>query len=90
MAGQSVAVSQVQHDGGGEGLAGSGAVTGRVEDLGGLGVGVVVEEPVEFGERVSVGLAGLPSGERDWDGQAGGVSAFEAARAGVSGRSCGW
>jgi len=78
VAGQPVASSQVQHDRGCEGLPGAGAFPGGVERFGGLGVGVVVEEPIEQGEGVGVGLAGLPSGGRDGDGQAGGLSASEA------------
>ena len=78
MAGQAVASSQVQHYRGSEGLAGSGMMPGRVEDFGGLSVGVVVEEAVELLEGVSVGLTGLPGCERDGDGEAGGLSAFEA------------
>ena len=42
------------------GLSFAGAVTGGVERFGGLGVGVGVEEPVECGEGVRAGLAGLP------------------------------
>ena len=68
----------MEHDAGGELAAGSGAVSGGVERVGGLGVGVVVEEPVERGERVGVGLAGCPTRWRDGDGEAGGLPAAEA------------
>jgi hypothetical protein len=67
----------VQHDAGGERLVCAGAVSGGVERVGGLGVGVVVEEPVERGEGVGVGLAGLPARRGDRDGEAGGLSAAE-------------
>jgi hypothetical protein len=53
-------------------------VPGGVERFGGLGVGVVVEEPVEGGEGVGVGLAGLPACRGDRDGEAGGLPAAEA------------
>jgi hypothetical protein len=43
MAGQAVRPAQVQHDAGGEGFSGPGAVTGGVESFGGLSVGVGVE-----------------------------------------------
>ena len=56
----------------------AGAVAGGVEGVGGLGVGVIVEEPVEQGEYIGVGLAGGPGGGRDGDGQAGGLPAAEA------------
>ena len=36
-----------------------------VELLGGLGVGVIIEQPVDHRERVGVGLAGLPGVQRD-------------------------
>jgi hypothetical protein len=42
-------------------------VTAGVEGVGCLGVGVGVEEAVEFGEGVGVGLVGLAAGK--WDGQ---------------------
>ena len=50
---------------------------GVVEGVGGVGVGVVIEEPVEQCERVGVGLAGLPGLEWDRGGEAGGLAAFE-------------
>jgi hypothetical protein len=78
VAGQVVAAACVQHDAGGKRLALAGAVTGVVKRLGGLGVGVGVEEPVEGGEGVGVGLAALPSFRRDRDNVAGGLSAVEA------------
>jgi hypothetical protein len=53
---------------GAEPFAFSGAVTGGVEDAGGLGVGVGVEESVEDGEGLGVGLAGLPRLLWDRDG----------------------
>jgi len=58
-----VVAAEVEHDPVGEGLAFAGAVAGGVELRGGgLGVGVLVEQAVEQGERVGVGLAGLPGG----------------------------
>ena len=60
------------------GLFVAGAVTGGVECVGGLGVGVGVEEPVELGDGVGAGLAGLPGCGRDRDGEAVGLSAAEA------------
>jgi hypothetical protein len=68
----------VQHDRSGEGLAFAGAVAGGVEGVGALGVGVIVEQPVEQGEGLGFGLAGLPAGGRDGDGEAGGLAAPEA------------
>jgi hypothetical protein len=52
-------------------------VTGGVEDAGGLGVGVGVEESVEDGEGLGVGLAGLPRLGWDRDGEAGGLPPAE-------------
>ena len=52
-------------------------MTGGVEDAGGLGVGVGVEESVERGEGVGVGLAELPGLGRDRDGEAGALPAGE-------------
>ena len=49
-----------------------------VEGVGDLRVGVGVEELVEAGEGVGVGLAGLPAGGWDGTGDAGGLAAFEA------------
>ena len=51
-------------------MAGPGAVAGGVELLGGLGVGVVVEELVEQSDRVGIGLALLPCSA--WQGKADG------------------
>jgi hypothetical protein len=50
----------VQHNSGGERLSVAGAVPGGIEGGGHLGVGVVVEEPVEQGEGCGVGLVELP------------------------------
>ena len=61
-----------------ERLALAGAVTGGVERLGGLGVGVGVEELIERGEGVGVGLADLPGLGWDRGNEAGGLSAAEA------------
>ena len=55
-----VLAADVHDDAGGERLVLAGAVTGGVEGLGGLGVGVTVEEPIELGDGVGAGLAGLP------------------------------
>ena len=60
MAGQLVAAARFEHDAGGERLALAGTVSVGVERVGGLGVGVGVEEPIERGEGVGVGLADLP------------------------------
>jgi hypothetical protein len=65
-------------DAGGEGFAGSGAVTGGVEGVGGLGVGVVFEELVEAGEGVGVGPGRLPAVGWDGESEAGGRAAAEA------------
>ena len=62
----------------GERLVHAGASAGGVELLGGLGVGVIVEELVEHLEGVGVGLAGLPGVERDRDREAGRLAAAEA------------
>ena len=88
VAGELVVAAEVQDDAGGERLVLAGAVTGGVELLGGLGVGVVVEEPVEHCEGVGVGLAGLPGGGRDRDREAGGLAAAEADVQVDAGRSC--
>lgn len=53
-------------------------MAGLVEQLGGLGVGVGVQELVEQGEGLGVGLAGLPGRWRDRDRQAGALPAAEA------------
>jgi hypothetical protein len=47
VAGEAVGATDVQHDVGGERLAGSGQAPGVVELLGGLTIGVIVEELVE-------------------------------------------
>ena len=78
VAGEVVGAADVQDDVGGEGLAGAGVPAAGVELLGGLGVGVSVEQAVEQLEGVGVGLAGLPGVERDRDRQAGGLPAAEA------------
>ena len=78
MAGQMVLVADVNDDAGGERFVLAGAVTGGVERFGGLGVGVGVEEPVERGEGVGAGLAGLPGCGRDRDGEAAGLAAAQA------------
>ena len=49
-----------------------------VECVGGFAVGVVVEELVEEGEGVGVGLVGFPCFGWYGDGEAGGLSAAEA------------
>ena len=53
-------------------------MTGGVEPVGGFGVGVLVEQPVEHGEGVGVRLPGLPGVGRGRDGQGVGLSAAEA------------
>jgi len=57
VAGQLVAAARFEHDASGERLALAEAVTGGVERLGGLGVGVGVKELIERCEGVGVGLA---------------------------------
>ena len=78
VAGQVVTAARFEDDAGCEGLAVAGAVTGGVERVGGFGVGVGVEEPVERGEGVGVGSAELPGFRRDRDGEAVGLPAAEA------------
>ena len=73
-----VLAADVHDDAGGERLVLAGAVTGDVERFGGLGVGVGVEEPMELGDGVGAGLAGLPGCGRDRDGEAVGLAAAEA------------
>ena len=73
-----VLAADVHDDAGGERFVLAGAVTGDVERVGGLGVGVGVEEPVELGDGVGAGLAGLPGCGWDRDGEAVGLSAAEA------------
>jgi hypothetical protein len=73
-----VGATDVQHDLVGERSAGAGQAAGGVELLGGLDVGVIVEQAVEQLEGVRVGLAGLPGVERDRDRRAGGLPAAEA------------
>jgi hypothetical protein len=53
-------------------------VAGLVEQFGRLGVGVVVEELIEHGERVWVGLPCFEALGRAWDREAGGLPAAEA------------
>src|SRR6266568_9521073 len=77
VAGQVVALAQVEHDPAGEGFAFAGAVPGGVERGGGLGGGVVIQEPVEQGEGLRFGLAELPGGRRDGDVEAGDLAAAE-------------
>ena len=60
VAGQLVATARFEHDASGERLALAEAVTGGVERLGGLGVGVGVKEPIERCEGVGAGLVDLP------------------------------
>ena len=70
VAGQAGVSPDAEHDPRVERLAGPGAVAGGVELLGGLGVGVVVEELVEQSDRVGIGLALLPCSA--WQGKADG------------------
>ena len=49
-----------------------------VEQFGGLGVGVVIEETVEHGEGGGVGLPGVPARQRERDRECGGGPAAEA------------
>ena len=77
MAGQLVAAARFEHDACGEQLALAGAVTAGVEHVGGLGVGVGVQEPIECGEGVGAGLTDLPGLGRDRNGEAGGLPAAE-------------
>jgi hypothetical protein len=51
---QFVVATRFEHDACGEGLAFSGAVTGGVERVGGLRVGMGVEQSVEGGEGLGV------------------------------------
>ena len=88
VAGQLVLAACFDDDAGGERFALAGAVTGDVERLGGLGVGVGVEEPVERGEGVGAGLAGLPGLGWDRDGEAVWFVRRGSGRAGGCGRSC--
>ena len=53
-------------------------MAGLVEQFGRLGVGVVVEELIEHGERVWVGLPCFEALGRAWDREAGGLPAAEA------------
>jgi hypothetical protein len=78
VAGEIVGAAQVDHDVCGEVLVHAGAPAGRVELLGGFGVGVIVEELVEHPERVGVGLSCLPGVERDRDREAGRLATAEA------------
>src|SRR5882757_11246351 len=73
-----VLAANVHDDACGERFVLAGAVTGGVECVGGLGVSVGVEEPMELGEGVGAGLAGLPGCGWDRDAEAVGLSAAEA------------
>src|SRR6202011_2944305 len=73
-----VLAADVHDDAGGERFVLAGAVTGEVERVGGLGVGVGVQEPIELGDGVGAGLAGLPGCGWDRDDEAVGLSAAEA------------
>src|ERR1700737_3742594 len=73
-----VLAADVYDDGDCERFVLAGAVTGGVERVGGFGVGVGVQEPIEFGDGVLAGLAGLPGCGGDRDDGAGGFSAAEA------------
>jgi len=73
-----VLAANVHDDAGGERFVLAGAVTGEVECVGGLGVGVGVKEPIELGDGVLAGLAGLPGCGWDRDDEAVGLSAAEA------------
>ena len=73
-----VLAADVHDDAGGERFVLAGAVTGEVERVGGFGVGVGVEEPVELGEGVRAGLAGLPGCGWDRDDKAVGLPATQA------------
>ena len=70
--------AEVEHDPAGERFSFAGAVAGGVEGFGRAGVGVLVEQSVQRGEGVGVGLADLSAGGRDIDGEAGGLPAAEA------------
>src|SRR5882757_1486060 len=69
-----VLAANVHDDACGERFVLAGAVTGGVECVGGLGVSVGVEEPMELG----AGLAGLPGCGWDRDDEAVCLSAAEA------------
>jgi len=73
-----VGAADVHDDLAGEALAHPGAAAGGVELFGGLGVGVIVEQPVEHREGAGVGLAGLPGVQRDRDREGGRLAAAEA------------
>lgn len=77
VAGEVVGVAQVDDDLRAEWLSGAGAVAGLVEQLGRVGVRVIVEELVEQRERVSVGLAGLEALRRSRDREPDGLPAAE-------------
>lgn len=68
----------MQHDPGRESLALARAVAGAVEHLGRLGVCVVVKKPIQCGEGVGVGLAGLPRRRRDGNSEGGGLPTAKA------------
>src|SRR6185312_242482 len=72
-----VLAADVHDDAGGERFVLAGAVTGDVECVGNLGVGVVVEEPVKRFDGVGAGLAGLPGCGWYGDDDALGLAAAE-------------
>lgn len=74
-----------------EGLAGAAGVAAGVEDVGDLGGGVVVEEVVDLGDDVGGGLALLPGGFGDRQGQGVVLAAGQAyvGGDGVVGSGCG-
>ena len=70
VAGELVGAAQVDDYGSGEWLVHPGAVAELVESCGGFAVGVIVEQPVDFGDDLGWRLPGLPGVERlgDRDG----------------------
>ena len=76
--GRWLASRQLDDHGSGERLVGAGAPAGLVEFGGDLGVGVVVEESVDLGERVGGGLARFPGVQCPRECQGGGLAAAEA------------
>jgi len=76
--GESVAAADVADDPGGERLVGAGGDPGVVEGLGSLGVGVVVQEPVDCGDDRRWGAPQVRRGQWEGDGEAVGLAAFEA------------
>jgi hypothetical protein len=71
-------LSDVDDDATAEGLVHAGAPPSLVEALGGPGVGVIVEQPVNLGESVGRCLAGLLGVQRLRDRQGRGLAAAEA------------